>query len=211
MTENQRPRHTAPGRFASLAGKVTLGVVGAPVAILALAGPAVAYTVDFDDKGDARANRVEFRSEDADEFDVDTDMAEIAMPEFELPTVAGLGDLTDLLLGTDALRSPASLPSADLLPSTDGLPSADSVRSLGGLPGADGIPSLDGLGSLDDLPSLEDLPGSGDLTLGDLPLSITLDLDMDMDMDSDELDLPGSDDLPALDLFDAADLVAGLR
>src|ERR671914_566461 len=47
MTKNRR-RHAAPSRVSKVAGRAALGVLGAPVAMFAVASPAVAATADAD-------------------------------------------------------------------------------------------------------------------------------------------------------------------
>src|SRR4051812_29818146 len=47
MTNNARPRHAAQSRASKIAGRTALGVLGAPVAMLAVAGPAGAATLDM--------------------------------------------------------------------------------------------------------------------------------------------------------------------
>ena len=46
MTNNARPRHVAPSRASKIAGRAAVGVLGAPMAMMAAAGPAAAAATD---------------------------------------------------------------------------------------------------------------------------------------------------------------------
>jgi hypothetical protein len=46
MTNNARPRHAAPSRASKIAGRAAVGVLGAPIAMMAAAGPASAAATE---------------------------------------------------------------------------------------------------------------------------------------------------------------------
>jgi hypothetical protein len=238
MTNNARPRHAAQGRASRIAGRAALGVLGAPIAMLAVAGPAGAATLDLNGTADD------------DAFDVNLAAAGVALPGLDtlgvpaLPTelpalpldgVAFEGVSLDLfdLGGEEGLALPA-LPAVDGVPALPALPSVDSLPIAGALaavpvalpvdlpalPAADSLPALPAVGDL----GLPTLPAVGDLALpstdalGALPVALPVDLPALPAADSlpavGDLAvpalpaLPGTDALPALP--DAAGTVTGL-
>jgi hypothetical protein len=208
MTNNARPRHAAQGRASRIAGRTALGVLGAPVAMLAVAGPAGAAALDLDGEFDGQALDVQLAADDLALPAVDSLLPALPteLPD-GLPTdgVAFEGVSLDLfdLAGGDEVALPAlpvvgdvALPELPALPSTDdlpvALPSVPAVGDLGALPAlpAVGDVALPALPSTDDLPvDLPALPVVGEVAVPELPA------------------LPSTDDLP---LDTVTDLAGGL-
>jgi hypothetical protein len=229
MTNNARTRHTAQGRASRIAGRTALGVLAAPMAMLAVAGPAGAAALDLDSTlGDAldvnlAADDVALPSVDSVVSTLPTELPD-SLPidgvafegvKLDLFDLGGQDDL-DLALpavGDLALPElPAELPA---LPGTDALPVAGA---LGAVPVAlpelplDGLPEL----PLDGLPAL---PAVGDLALPELPALPSTDSlpSLPVDLPVDVPSLPSVGDLalpeaPALPdaVGTVTDLTAGL-
>ncbi|MDT7653033.1 MAG: hypothetical protein QOI36_4439, partial [Pseudonocardiales bacterium] len=211
MTNNARPRHAAPGRASRIAGRAALGVLGAPMAMLAIAGPAGAAEADLSGHytdGEASGSTDVSHAQALPGLS-GTDVA--AFPTSGLPTnglpTDGLDlqgiDLGLLNLGGGGAGLP-QLPVAapDLsalqlnLPSTDALPSLPSTPALPSLPSADSLPSLPVVGAL---PSLPSLPVVGDLpSLPSLPSADSLPSLASLPVVGDLPSLPSTDSLPSL-------------
>jgi hypothetical protein len=164
MTNNARPRHAAPSRASKIAGRAAVGVLGAPMAMMAAAGPASAAATDAhvtnDDTGaDLQLSMVgsvlpglealgveglpaadltsEGLAQNLDVFDVAGALSEAPSLTNGVPAVAGLG--ADVLPVVGDL---GDLPVAGVLPASAG---------LAALPGADVLPLV---GDLEGLPAL---------------------------------------------------------
>ncbi len=152
------PRHAAPRRTAVLAGRVALGVVGAPVAMMAIAGTASAGPLD---SFDATDNRLAIES-DGSSFAASGEMSELpdlatpgadALPGFDAVDVESLSlDVLSLdALGFDALPGTDSLPSPDALPEAPELPEpmqTDAADSAGPPTATDVFSASDLLGGI---------------------------------------------------------------
>jgi hypothetical protein len=190
MTKNVRPRHAAHSRTSKIAGRAALGLLGAPVAMFAAAGPASAAGLDL----------VGSVTDDA----VD---AQVATDDGALPGVSALGisGLSTGALSTDDLPIDGAafegvpldlLGAGEALP-LPALPGADALP-LPALPGDDALP-------LPALPALPALPGADALPLpalpGDLPVEVGTTDDGGLYANV-HLDLPGA---PAVDDADSDD------
>ena len=212
-----RPRHAAPSRASKVAGRAALGGLGASMAMLAVASPAMAApSADVD----ARVT--------GDDAALDTQLTkgDTALPGLDALGVGGLtGALPtdglpvdglafegiDLELLGHAVSTPA-------LPAADGLPALPSATDLTGLPVVgdltalhEGLPSLPG-----GVPSLPSASGVVDTVTAALPEGLPSvgglsDLDSLTDLPSlptgapqlsitDDLGLPeGLPELPAVE------------
>jgi hypothetical protein len=233
MTNNARPRHAAQGRASRIAGRTALGALAAPMAMLAVAGPAGAATLDLggtfeDDALDLRLAADGLAAPGLDALGLPALPTELPS---ELPidgaAFEGVGlDLFDLG-GEEGLGLPAlpaadgvALPELPALPGTDdlALPSADSLPIAGALAAVPvALPELpvDGLPAL---PAVEDLalPELGTDSLPSLPVELpALPVDglpsLPVVEDVEVPALPSTDDLPELPaLPDAVDTATGL-
>jgi hypothetical protein len=151
-------RHTDPGHSAKVACRVALGVVGAPVALLAVAGPAdaaplasVAHTAGGS-LTDAVSQPVPWAVALPGPHDARSTLpylVDFAPVDFMVPSLPGTDSLP-VATDTDAVatvgryhRAPhgfldAGAPGADALPSTERLP---SLPGPGALPSADAVSS----------------------------------------------------------------------
>lgn len=228
MTKNARPRHSAPGRASKIAGRAALGLLGAPVAMFAAAGPASAADIDL--AGSVTDDAID---------------AQVATDDGVVPGALGLGGLGTDDLSTDALPIDGAVfegvpldllggvagdtglpvPSTDALPGlSGGLPVEAGLTDEGGLYAAahidlPGAPAVDdeatdeGDATGEDADSDEAVSDEADDADSDEADSNEADSD---EADSDEADEADSDDAddvapaPAADLFSATDLVSGL-
>lgn len=224
-----RPRHAAPSRTSRLAGRVALGVVGAPAAMLAVAGPAAALELPS-----AEGHRLSLDLEGTT-FAVSGAMAAPALPEAPegLPELPG----ADVLPGAGELMSLPGASELTSLPGAGELPSLPGAGDLPSLPGADRLPALPGAADLPApgpaapegladllasaaLPAAEDEDAGSTEDAGDEeapdsevaedavplpPLPLDVDIDWRAGSEGSSSDLPSAEDL-----FDAADLVDGL-
>ena len=181
MTNNARSRHAVQSRASKIAGRTALGVLGAPVAMLAVAGPASAAALDmggsYDDNGtldlQLAADGLAVPGLDA--------LGVPALPT-DLPSqlpidgVAFQGVSLDLLNlgGTDGV----ALPGVPSLPSVDSLPLAGALAALPiALPDLPSLPSASGVvgtvtglaGSLPSVPSASGVVGTVTGLAGSLP------------------------------------------
>lgn len=121
MTKNPRPRHAAPSRAARLTGRTMLSMVGAPLAMLVVAGPVGATEIEVGAT----------LGLDGSAGVIDTD--ELDLPE--MPDAAGLPAVD-------------GVPGVESVPGLDSLPSVDSLLGLDGLPDPDGLPDAEELASM---------------------------------------------------------------
>jgi hypothetical protein len=181
MTNNARSRHAVQSRASKIAGRTALGVLGAPVAMLAVAGPASAAALDmggsYDDNGtldlQLAADGLAVPGLDA--------LGVPALPT-DLPSqlpidgVAFQGVSLDLLNlgGTDGV----ALPGVPSLPSVDSLPLAGALAALPiALPDLPSLPSASGVvgtvtglaGSLPSVPSASGVVSTVTGLAGSLP------------------------------------------
>ncbi len=225
MTNNARPRHAAPSRASKIAGRAAVGVLGAPIAMMAAAGPASAAATDAHVSDDNTGTDLQLSMVGAvlpglEALGVD------GLPSPDLPTDALAGDLevfdvagalsTAPNLAGGFLPTAAALgPGADVLPVVGDLTALPVAGALPGgglaaLPGADVLPLVGDLTTLPALGSLSDadLPTAGNLklsavqdTLGGLTGTLGgLDLDALQDLDLDDLPV----DLRNVELGDLA-------
>jgi hypothetical protein len=217
MTKNARPRHAAQSRVSRIAGRAALGVLGAPMAMLAIAGPAGAAEADLtnplsDDEAagatdagfDASAlpglAAAELSAFPTDGLPDGLDLQGIDLGLLNLGGGgAGLSELPSAG-GPDLSVLELTQPVSYALPSTDALPALPALPSL---PGTDALPSLPGTDSLPSLPIVSDLPALPELpVVADLPTLPTDDVLAALpstDVVTDALpELPVSVDLPEL-------------
>lgn len=221
MSKNARPRHAAPSRTTRLMGRAALGVLGAPVAMLAVAGPAGAAELDMGgrftdgdtsgtagmtlDTGNGMPGADEFALPGGDGLDTDALAADDLDFQGIDPSVLDFGGFPEAPAppAVPALPEGGSLPGADDL-NTDALPGAEDLDS-DALPGAGGFdaPALPGAEDVDPdaLPSADTAP-----TAVALPAPAGL---PSADCDDDDEDAPGAT-ATAGDRFSAEDLVGSL-
>lgn len=221
MTDNARPRHAAEGRASRIAKRAAIGVIGAPVAMLAAAGPASAAAIDLDgvlNDGQLDLQLSADGSEEASLAGIGLPALPEGLPLDGLPLDGAvfegvpldLLDLAGALPGLATVTDLASLSAAEgvlsALPA--GLPT--SVEDVE-LPAAEDLvdsipvelPALPVVGDVevpDGLPAVPDVVGTVTGLAGGLPTAAQLDLD------------DVSEALPtgALDVFSADDLVGGI-
>lgn len=191
MTNNARPRHAAPTRTARMAGRAALGILGAPIAMLAVAGPSAAAELELGGS---------FTGSDAD------GRSNLQLESPDVPEAEGLDPegLDPEGFDPEGLDADA-LPGAEDL-DTEGLQGLDADAP--DVQGIDrGLPDLDRSGLPEaDLPNAGDqgIDGIGDPTAGDRT-AVHLDLDGDRATASVDGGLPSD-----FDAFSVSDLTAGL-
>src|SRR3954471_17271358 len=99
MSNNSRARHVAEGRTGRIAKRAAIGVLGAPIALLAAAGPASAAAYDDapDAADDDAATSYDFAPEASTLPGLDLASITGATPELPgLPALPGAATVTDL-------------------------------------------------------------------------------------------------------------------